>query len=144
MTARLATDSLTLRTLKPDEAESVTVYVGEWDVCSKLSCAPFPYTREMADYWIASHEASPDIICAIEVEGAFAGCIAQEQEFGYWLGKPYWSKGLMTEAARAFVSYLFEQEGMHDLGASFFKDNPASGVVLERCGFSITGESKSF
>ena len=144
MTTVLTTNRLTLRTFRPDEAALVTDYVGNWDVCSKLTRVPFPYTREMADHWIASHEASPDIICAIDVDGAFAGCIAQELEFGYWLGEPYWGKGIMTEAARAFVSFLFKEEGMHDLGASFFKDNPASGVVLKHCGFAVTGERKSF
>ncbi len=144
MATILTTDRLRLRTFEPQDAALVTNYVGDWDVCSKLTRVPYPYTREMADQWIASHDASPDIICAIEVDGALAGCIAQEQEFGYWLGKPFWDKGIMTEAARAFVSYLFETEHMHDLGASFFKDNPASGVVLKRCGFKITGESTSF
>ncbi len=144
MTTILTTERLRLRRFTAEDASLVTDYVGDWDVCSKLTRVPYPYTREMADQWIASHDASPDIICAIEVEGAFAGCIAQELEFGYWLGKPYWGKGFMTEAARAFTSYLFEEEGMHDLAASFFKDNPASGVVLKRCGFSVTGESTAF
>jgi len=144
MTTILTTDRLRLRTFEPEDAALVAEYVGDWDVCSKLTRVPYPYTREMADQWVASHNASPDIICAIEVDGAFAGCIAQELEYGYWLGKPFWGKGIMTEASRAFVTYLFEEEGMHDLGASFFKDNPASGVVLKRCGFEVTGESKVF
>jgi len=144
MTTILTTDRLRLRTFEPEDAALVTDYVGDWDVCSKLTRVPYPYTREMADQWIAGHDASPDIICAIEVDGALAGCIAQEQEFGYWLGKPFWGKGVMTEASRAFVSYLFDEESMHDLKASYFKDNPASGIVLERSGFSIIGESRSF
>jgi len=144
MTTILTTDRLRLRTFEPEDAALVTEFVGDWDVCSKLSRVPFPYTREMADQWIASHDASPDIICAIEIDGAVAGCIAQELEYGYWLAKPFWGKGIMTEASRAFVTYLFAEEGMHDLGASFFKDNPASGVVLERSGFTVTGESKAF
>ncbi len=144
MTTILTTDRLCLRTFEPEDAALVTEYVGDWDVCSKLTRVPYPYTREMADQWIASHDASPDIICAIELDGELAGCIAQELEYGYWLGKPFWGKGIMTEASRAFVTHLFKEEGMHDLGASFFKDNPASGVVLERSGFSVTGESKVF
>jgi len=144
MTTILTTDRLHLRTFEPEDAALVTEYAGDWDVCSKLSRVPYPYTLEMAEQWIATHEASPDIICAIELDGALAGCIAQELEYGYWLGKPFWGKGIMTAASRAFVTYLFEEEGMHDLGASFFKDNPASGVVLKRSGFKVTGESTAF
>ncbi len=144
MTEILKTRRLTLRTFRSADIQPVTDYVGNWNVCSKLSRVPFPYTRQMAAQWIAGHAASPDIICAIDFEGTFAGCIAQERDFGYWLGEPFWGKGIMTEAARAFVSYLFDEKGMHDLQAGFFKDNPASGIVLAKCGFRQTGENKLF
>ncbi len=119
-------------------------HLGNWNVCSKLSSVAYPYTLELAEKWIASHATSPNINCAIETDGQLIGCIAQDTEFGYWLAEPFWGQGIMTEAARAFVSYLFRSQRMDSLRASYFKDNPASGAVLHYCGFTATGESKIF
>ena len=68
MTEILKTRRLTLRTFRSADIQPVTDYVGNWNVCSKLSRVPFPYTRQMAAQWIAGHAASPDIICAIDFE----------------------------------------------------------------------------
>jgi len=144
MTTILTTDRLTLRTFETTDAPLVAEYVGNWNVCSMLSRVPYPYTRAMADQWIAGHAASPDITCAIEFENTLVGCIGQEQEFGYWLAEPFWGKGIMTEAARAFVSFLFEEKGMHDLVSGYKKDNTASAAVLRKCGFEIVGEGTLF
>lgn len=144
MTTILTTDRLTLRTFNAADAPLVTEYVGNWNVCSLLSRVPYPYTREMADQWISGHAASPDIICAIEFENALVGSIGLEQEFGYWLAEPFWGKGIMTEAARAFVSFLFDEKGMHDLSSGYKKNNAASGAILAKCGFERSGEDTIF
>jgi RimJ/RimL family protein N-acetyltransferase len=76
-----------------------------------------------------------------------AGHIAcyQDEEFGqpevtYWLGKPYWGKGIATRALTAFLDEL----KVRPLYARAVKDNIASIRVLQKCGFAICGEGKGF
>lgn len=144
MATILTTGHITLRTFEAADAPLVARHLNNWNICSMLARVPYPYTPEMADQWIAGHSPSPDIICAIEVEGALAGCIAQEQELGYWLAEPFWGRGLMTQTARAFVSFLFEEKGMDDLSSCYFKQNPASGKVLAHCGFEVIREDTCY
>lgn len=63
-----------------------------------------------------------------------------DAELGYWIGKPYWNRGLCTEALRAMVDHCFNTVGYETLWSDYFVDNPASGRVMEKCGFRDTGE----
>jgi RimJ/RimL family protein N-acetyltransferase len=65
----------------------------------------------------------------------------QDVEVGYWIGKPYWNKGLCTEALRAMIDYCFKRRGFKNIWADYFVDNPASGRVMEKCGFMDTGRT---
>ncbi|MFK8253288.1 GNAT family N-acetyltransferase [Ancylobacter terrae] len=60
-------------------------------------------------------------------------------EIGYWLGEPYWGRGLATEAARAVIDYAFGERRLEALTASARVVNPASRRVIEKCGFQWTG-----
>ena len=46
-----------------------------------------------------------------------------------------------TEAVRGMVDWCFNIKGFQTLWADFFEDNPASGRVMEKCGFRDTGET---
>lgn len=56
-------------------------------------------------------------------------------ELGYWLGEPYWGRGLMTEAVKAAVEYGFTELRLKRIFAGVFETNPASAKVLEKAGF---------
>lgn len=58
---------------------------------------------------------------------------------GYWLAKPYWGRGLMTEAVRRYTDYAFEQLEVVRLTAEVFTWNDASRRVLEKVGFRQEG-----
>ena len=58
-----------------------------------------------------------------------------ECELGYWLGKPCWGKGLMTEAALEMVRHGFEDLGMTRIWCGFYEGNERSKRVQERAGF---------
>ena len=61
-------------------------------------------------------------------------------EIGYWVAKPYWNQGICTEAMRLMIDYYFNIKGFECLWSDFFIDNPASGHVMEKCGFRDTGK----
>jgi RimJ/RimL family protein N-acetyltransferase len=63
-----------------------------------------------------------------------------ELEVGYWIDKPQWGKGIATQALRAFLPYVAERP----LYARVVKDNIGSIRVLQKCGFTISGEDKGF
>lgn len=61
-------------------------------------------------------------------------------EVGYWVGKPYWNKGICTEALLLMLDYCMRIKCFQNIWADHFVGNPASGRVMEKCGFHDTGE----
>ncbi|HSK89196.1 MAG TPA: GNAT family N-acetyltransferase [Anaerolineales bacterium] len=85
------------------------------------------------------------LIRTILFNGSVAGnivCFDQlgEREVGYWLGKEYWGKGIATRALAEFLKYI----DVRPLYAHVARHNVASRRVLEKCGFSISGEDSFF
>lgn len=59
----------------------------------------------------------------------------QGRELGFVLSKAYWGQGLMPEAVRAVISYLFDREGLDFILCTHYTDNPQSARVQAKCGF---------
>ncbi len=55
-------------------------------------------------------------------------------EIGYGIGSGFWNQGYATEAVQRFLEYLFQEEGLRTVYASFFTGNDASRRVMENCG----------
>lgn len=110
---------------------------------------PHPYGDAEADAWLALVREHPERTgWAIEVDGLAAGGIglrpgedvhAKSANIGYWLGEPYWGRGIMTEAVRAVSNHAFSQLGFARVEAMVYEWNPASMRVLEKCGFVREG-----
>ena len=62
-----------------------------------------------------------------------------EAEIGYCIGKPWWRKGITTEALHAAINYLFEEVGMNRIVARHDVNNPHSGAVMRKCGMIFEG-----
>ena len=60
-------------------------------------------------------------------------------EVGYWIGKPYWNQGICTEALLLMLGYCTQVKRFDNIWADHFTGNPASGRVMEKCGFTDTG-----
>lgn len=59
-----------------------------------------------------------------------------ECELGYWLGEPYWGRGLIPEAAREALRHAFEDLGMKRVWCAYYDGNEKSKRVQEKLGFS--------
>ena len=57
------------------------------------------------------------------------------REIGYVLSKDYWGRGLMPEAVREAIRYLFEDAGLDFITCGHFLSNKQSARVQEKCGF---------
>lgn len=110
---------------------------------------PHPYTGADADFWLElQSRTDPGTNWAIDLDGLAVGGVgidigegvfAHCARFGYWLGEPYWGRGLMTAVVRATVDAVFRDFNVARLEASVFAWNPASMRVLEKCGFEREG-----
>ena len=77
-----------------------------------------------------------------QVAGSISSYVDEDEhlEVTYWLGKPYWGKGIATQALSAFLDSLKPRP----LYARVAKDNLGSLRVLEKCGFTRIGEDRGF
>lgn len=58
-----------------------------------------------------------------------------ECELGYWLGKPFWGRGYVPEAAKELLRHGFEELGMHTIWCGYYEGNQKSKRVQEKVGF---------
>ncbi len=58
-----------------------------------------------------------------------------ECELGYWLGKPFWGKGYMPEAAKELLRHGFEELKMNKIWCGYYDGNLKSKRVQEKVGF---------
>ena len=137
----------TLRPWRVGDEASLVENANNRRVWRNLSRLPHPYTRQDAEAWITRASAHvPVVDFAIVVAGAAVGGIGIElgrdvflrsAEVGYWLGEPYWGRGIATEALRAVTEYAFGTFDLCRLQAGVFEWNPASMRVLEKAGYTL-------
>ena len=58
-----------------------------------------------------------------------------EGEIGYWIGVPFWGRGLIPEAVRELVRHGFEDLKLVKIWAGYFDGNVKSKRVQDKCGF---------
>ncbi|MGB8366129.1 MAG: GNAT family N-acetyltransferase [Rhizomicrobium sp.] len=143
---RLETERLLLRPPEAGDIARIVPLLGDYAVARNLSRVPHPYGAEDAQSFI-SRAAEERALGQTHVfaivpksDGALAGTCGLHLkddgvfEFGYWLGQPYWGRGLASEAARRLAAFAFHDLDAPTLRAGWFHDNPASGHVLDKLG----------
>lgn len=137
--ARIETARLTLRPWEAGDAADLHRFAAEWDLARMTSRIPHPYTRQMAEAFIAKPRTASGIFYAIARGGALVGAISLMRrdawELGYWIGAGHRGAGVATEAASAVCAMGFEHLGLGAIHACVFADNPGSAKVLARLGF---------
>ena len=58
-----------------------------------------------------------------------------EAEIGYWIGVPFWGRGLIPEAVRRLLRHAFEDLGVQAVWCGYYDGNAQSRRVQEKCGF---------
>ena len=66
----------------------------------------------------------------LEVDGA---------AMGYCMSRAHWRKGIMAEALRGLIAFLFDEVGFNRIEADHDPNNPASGRVMEKAGMRHEG-----
>ena len=69
--------------------------------------------------------------------------LVQEAEIGYCIGRNWWHKGIVSEALRAVMDFLFTEVGMNRIAARHDPNNPHSGGVMRKCGMKYEGTHRA-
>ena len=151
-TPEIRTDRLVLRAPRPEDLDRCAELLGDYDVAKMLSRVPYPYDLEAGKAYLARAEAhwqdwknAEELGFQIDHESQMIGGIGLKKlretpEIGYWLGRPFWGRGFMSEAVRAAVTWLFENTGHAHVACEAMTDNPASLKVAEKLGFRKVAE----
>ncbi len=110
---------------------------------STLPHASIEVTRPWLEQMVA-RTASGGEDFVIEFDGRVIGDVGAGRfpEFGFMVDPGYWGRGIATEAARAFIEYVFKATPVDRLTADVDPRNLASLKVLEKLGFTITGTAE--
>ena len=143
---------VTLRPWREGDENSIARYADNAKIAANLrDVFPSPYTREDAAAYVESciqNEGRGQLCRAIVVDGAAVGSISltlgsdvyrRSAELGYWLGKPFWGRGIMTAAVTAMCREGFGTWDIVRIHAEPFARNAASRRVLEKAGFTLEG-----
>ena len=150
----METNRLLLRPWLESDAETLFKYASDPDVGPRAGWPPHKTVKESQE--IIRTVFHNDTTWAIELKGTGEpiGCIGYlpsdgckiparngEPLVGYWIAKPYWNKGICTEALKKMVWHIYESTTISSLISGHFISNPASGRVMEKCCFVATGET---
>ena len=56
-------------------------------------------------------------------------------ELGYWLGVPFWGRGIAFEAAKEILRHGFEDLKLDTIYCGYFEGNERSKKLQQKCGF---------
>ena len=151
----METDRIILRPWRDSDAEVLYKWASDPDVGPRAGWAPHKSVEESLEIirtvfidafhtWAIELKATGEAIGAMGY-GPSCECDLPAREgeplIGYWVAKPYWNQGICTEALRLMLDHIRETTDIQSLISGHFVDNPASGRVMEKCGFVPTGET---
>ena len=144
----IETERLTLRRWCESDAESLYEYAKDPDVGPIAGWPPHKNVAESlnviktvftgAECYAICEKGNDKAIGAIELKLNGHTDMTDkddECELGYWLGKEFWGRGYMPEAARAVLRHAFETLGMSVIWCGYYDGNNKSKRVQEKVGF---------
>ena len=151
-TPTLETERLILRKLNIFDAQDVFDYAKEPQVASYVTWEPHKTIEESVQFikWLIERTERDEAgDWGIELKEnrkiigsrGFRSCDFKNScgILGYWIGKDYWGRGLMTEALKRIIKFSFEDLKINRIEAMHVPDNIASGKVMEKAGMAYEG-----
>jgi RimJ/RimL family protein N-acetyltransferase len=151
---QLTLSTCVVRSWRSSDVDSLARYADNRKIWINLRDAfPHPYTKRHGREFIkAALRRSPESFFAIDVNGDAVGGIGfvlhpdverVSAEIGYWLGEPFWGRGITTEALAALTKYAIDAHGLTRIFAVPFAWNAASCRVLEKAGYVLEGRLRN-
>jgi RimJ/RimL family protein N-acetyltransferase len=142
---------MSLRDYQQADIDPIHQLLNNYAVSRFLSSRiPYPYSYEDAVWWVNTG-SKQEVTRVIEfnqqlagIVGVIPGCFENQRcgELGYWLGQPFWGKGLATLAVKAMTSLIFTETAIVRLCAPIYGPNKASMRVAEKSGYRLEGIAK--
>jgi len=152
-TVKLCTERLILRRFEASDVEiayknwtsdrEVTKYL-TWKAHNSAS-----ETQDVISSWINNYNKENFYQWAIELKeideviGTISVVNMNEKvnkvHIGYAIGRKFWNRGIVTEAFKRIIKFLFEEVEVNRIESQFDPNNPASGKVMENCGLKFEG-----
>ena len=144
----LKTNRLTLRPWRESDLSDFYEYARVDGVGQMAGWMPHRNLEESRT--ILAHFIEGKHVFALEYQGKAIGSLGVEEykeknypefshlqgrEIGYVLSKDYWGQGLMPEAVKAVIQWLFDAEKLDFIMVGHFDWNNQSRRVIEKCGF---------
>jgi RimJ/RimL family protein N-acetyltransferase len=146
-----------LTELRPSDKHAFVSLLNNPNIYRCTLGIPYPFTAADFEKWFAkiektAHENEHATVWAIrDSTEQLIGMIgldsqsdghAHRAEIGYWLGEPYWGRGISTAVVRAVCRHGFQGLGLAKITANIFSFNGASVRVVEKCDFELEGHLK--
>lgn len=155
MRDRIETERLIIRPLELRDADAIFNHCRDGSVARFTARIPDPYPVLAVELYIlsvragAGNRASFAYAVTERDNGALVGACgifkrnaaATHWEIGYWVGPEAQGQGIATEAATSVIAAAQLDLAPRRIIAGHFEDNPGSGRVLEKLGFTYTGET---
>lgn len=152
----LETERLTLRRMKPSDAEDMYEYAKRGDVTEYLLWEPHNSIQQTRDYlyFLQSRYRTGDFYDWAVISKkdkkmigtcGFANLDFQNNraEVGYVLNPKYWGQGIAAEAVRRVMDFAFVELNVHRVEARYILGNERSRRVMEKCGMTFEGIARS-
>ncbi len=147
-------DGFHLSSVQPNDKFALLEHFKAKEIYDSTLNIPYPYSEADADKWLTrrienTQRQGKEVTFAIRKDdGEMIGAVGADSfeigashraEIGYWLARPYWGQGIMTDAVRAYVHYAFDDLKMLRLTAHVLEFNIGSSRVLGKNGFKLEG-----
>jgi RimJ/RimL family protein N-acetyltransferase len=153
MKLELNGERIKLRKLKFSDVKDIYGNVKDKEVVRWTLRIPYPYPKDGAKKFIRKtrrnikKKKSYELGIVLKEADKIIGIVGltnidyknKNAELGYWLGKKYWNKGLMTEAVKLMLWFGFEKLKLHRVYTKSFEENSASRRVMEKSGLKLEG-----
>ncbi|OHA17566.1 MAG: hypothetical protein A3H57_00805 [Candidatus Taylorbacteria bacterium RIFCSPLOWO2_02_FULL_43_11] len=152
----LKSSKFALRPLRDSDATSITKNANEKLVAMNMSDSfPYPYSFKDAKAFIRLRKSNKEghISYVIEIDGLAVGVVSlhlnsdkktYKGTFGYWLGKHYWGRGIMSDAVGMVSKWAFKSLKLKRLDAHVYLWNKGSAKVLLKNGFRKEGLLRNY
>lgn len=147
---RLYTERLILKKIEIDDIPSLVKYANNPKIAERIVNIPYPYREPEATFRIAYvfngiknkthysfaiiHKSEEELIGEISIH-----LLDKHQAHGhlsYWVGEPFWNKGIITEAANEIMKFGFKTLNLDLIYAMCSPDNKASERVMQKIGLT--------
>ena len=141
----ITTERLILRSWQEGDAAELYALARDSDIGPRAGWKPHDSVA-MSLKTIRTILAGPEIYAITDREtGTLMGSIGLhpdrvkaegEWELGFWIGKAFWGRGYVPEAAVAALRHAFSELGCTVIWCNHFDGNDQSRRVIEKCGFT--------